>query len=267
MKKEMKGLDSKRWILLFLTLTASPFLMGQSESPSPAPYWKKIDEGFEIKAMQLKDPSYQTHIKLQVLRIDLEKFPVRVMDSRAFGMGRMAIKELAKKSDALAGVNGGFFLPDFRPLGLLIIDGRETNPLRQTDWGIFLIQNNHPRIIHTREFQNAGTITQALQVGPRLVVSGRELRMKKQVARRSALGITYKDKIILLNSEDTEIYAQVLAGIFHRRESEGGLECRDALALDGGPSAQMYAEYKALKIDLPGGWPVPNGIGVFKRVP
>ncbi len=263
----MKGLDSKKWLLLCLTLAASPFLMGQSESPSPAPYWKKVDEGFEFKAMRLNGPSYQNLIKLRILRIDLEKFSVRVMDSRAFGVGRLAIKELAQKTQALAAVNGGFFLPDFRPLGLLIIDGREANPLRRTDWGIFMIQDNRPRIIHTREYQNAGTISQALQVGPRLVASGRELRMKKQVARRSALGITYKDQVILANSEDTEIYAQDLAGIFYRRESEAGLECRDALTLDGGPSAQMYADYKDLKIDLPGGWPVPNGIGVFKRIP
>ncbi|MDO8957066.1 MAG: phosphodiester glycosidase family protein, partial [Deltaproteobacteria bacterium] len=168
---------------------------------------------------------------------------------------------------ALAAINGGFFLPDYRPLGLLIIDGRETNPLRQTDWGIFLIQANRPRIIHTKEFQNEGTISQALQVGPRLVVNGRELRLKKQLAKRSAVGITFKNQIILLNSEDTDVYAQDLARIFHLPESEGGLECRDALTLDGGPSAQMYAEYKSLKIDLPGGWPVPNGIGVFKPLP
>ena len=263
----MKGLDSKNWIFLFLVLAASPLLMGQSEGPSPTPYWQKIDEGFDVKAMQLDGPSYQTNIKLRVLRVDLEKFPVRVMDSRVFGVGRMAIKELAKKGQAIAAVNGGFFLPDYRPLGLLIIDGRETNPLRQADWGIFLIQNSRPRIVHTKEFPKEGSITQALQVGPRLVVSGRELRMKKQAAKRSALGITFNNQVIILNSEDTEIYAQDLAGIFHRRESEGGLECRDALALDGGPSAQMYAEYKTLKIDLPGGWPVPNGIGIFKRFP
>jgi uncharacterized protein YigE (DUF2233 family) len=241
--------------------------MGQSEGPSPPADWQKIDEGFEVKAMSLDGPSYQTHIRLKVLRVDLEKFPVRVMDSRAFGVGRMTIKDLAQKSQALAAINGGFFLPDYRPLGLLIIDAREANPLREADWGIFLVQNNRPRIIHTKEFQNERSITQALQVGPRLVVAGRELRMKKQVARRSALGITHHHQVILLHSEDTEIYAQDLAGIFHRRESEGGLECRDALALDGGPSTQMYAEYKTLKIDLPGGWPVPNGIGIFKRSP
>ena len=189
------------------------------------------------------------------------------MDSRAFGSDRMEIKALARKAGALAAVNGGFFLPDHRPLGLLIVDGRETNPLRKTDWGIFLVQENRPKIIHTREFQNGETISQALQVGPRLVVGGKELRLKKQVARRAALGITFKDRVILLCSEETSLYAQDLARIFRLPQAEGGLECRDALSLDGGPSAQMYADYKSLKIDIPGGWAVPNGVGVFKRQP
>jgi exopolysaccharide biosynthesis protein len=91
--------------------------------------------------------------------------------------------------------------------------------------------------------------------------------MKRQVARRSALGITTKNRVILLNTGDSDVYAQDLARIFHLPETQGGLECRDALALDGGPSAQMYVEYNSLKIDIPGGWGVPNGIGIFKRKP
>jgi hypothetical protein len=70
-----------------------------------------------------------------------------------------------------------------------------------------------------------------------------------------------------IDSMDTDAYFQDLARIFGLPESEGGLECRDALALDGGGSAQMYAEYKSLKIDIPGGWAIPNGIGVFKKQP
>ena len=81
------------------------------------------------------------------------------------------------------------------------------------------------------------------------------------------MGITTKSQVILLNTEDTDMNAQDLARIFHLPESQGGLECRDALTLDGGPSAQMYADYKSLKIDIPGGWGVPNGIGVFKKKP
>jgi uncharacterized protein YigE (DUF2233 family) len=127
------------------------------------------------------------------------------------------------------------------------------------------MQDNHPRIIHTKEFQREGNITQALQVGPRLVVEGKEKSMKKQASRRSALGITRREQVILLNTGDTDAYFQDLAKFFRLPESEGGLECRDALALDGGGSAQMYAEYKSLIIDLPGQWAVPNGIGVFKK--
>jgi uncharacterized protein YigE (DUF2233 family) len=88
----------------------------------------------------------------------------------------MEIRLLAKKSQALAAINGGFFTPEYRPLGLLIVDGKEVNPLRRADWGVFLIQENRPRIIHTNEFQNDRGISQAMQVGPRLVVNGRELR-------------------------------------------------------------------------------------------
>ena len=38
--------------------------------------------------------------------------------------------------------------------------------------------------------------------------------MKKQIARRSAVGITYKNQIVLVNTEETDAYAQDLARIF-----------------------------------------------------
>ena len=242
-------------------------LTGQAVGGSTDFPWVKIDEGFEFKSVQMSGEPYQSPIKMKILRISLEKFQVRVLDTRIFGAGRLEVRELARKAQALAAVNGGFFQPDYRPLGLIISDGKEVNPLRNADWGIFLVQGNLPRIIHTKEYLPNGNISQALQVGPRLVVNGRELQMKKQVARRSALGITRKDKLILLNTDDTDVYAQDLARAFTLPESEGGLECRDALTLDGGPSAQMYADFKSLKIDIPGKWGVPNGVAIFHRNP
>lgn len=260
-KKKIKPLFFLFALAIFLVV------MGQTGSYGAETFWQKIDEGFEARFMELDEQPYQSSLKLRVLRIDPEKFRVRMIDSRDFGADKMEIRDLAKKAQALAAVNGGFFLPDYRPLGLLIVDGREASPLRKADWGIFIIQDNRPRIIHTKEFQNEGTISQALQVGPRLVVNGRAFRMKKQLARRSALGVTFKNQVILLNTEDTDAYLQDLARVFRLPESEGGLECRDALTLDGGPSAQMYAEFKSLRIDIRGGWAIPNGIGVFKKQP
>ena len=252
---------------LALILGVSPLLWGQAAKASADGVWQKIDEGFEVMSMKLEGQTNGTPSKLKILRINPERFQIRVIDSRAFGADRMEIKSLARRAQALAAINGGFFLPDHRPLGILIVDGRQANPLRKADWGIFLMQNNRPRIIHTQEFQKEEGITQAIQVGPRLVVEGREKIMKKQLARRSALGITRNQQVILLNTEDTEAYFQDLARIFRLPAAEGGLECPDALALDGGGSAQMYAEYKSLVIDIPGQWGVPNGIGVFKKQP
>ncbi len=254
-------------LLWLLILGVAPILFVQAGSASSDHFWQIIDEGLETRSFQVEGPPYETLIKLRAIKVDLDKFQVRVIDSRSFGAGRMEIRTLVRKAQALAAVNGGFFLPDHRPLGLLIVDGKETNPLRKTDWGIFLIQNNRPRIIHTRDFQNEGTVSQALQVGPRLVVNGEETRLKRQAARRSAVGINSKGQVLLVSTEDTEVYAQDLARLFRLPESQGGLECRDALTLDGGPSAQMYGEYKSLKIDIPGGWPVPNGLGIFKPKP
>jgi len=261
------GRRGLRFASLVLVLGVSPLLMGQTAKTSSDSVWQQIDEGFEVMSMQLESQAYGTSSQLKILRINPDRFQVRVIDSRAFGVDRMGIKALARRAQALAAINGGFFLPDYRPLGILIVDGRQANPLRKADWGIFLMQDNRPRIIHTNEFHNEGSITQALQVGPRLVVEGKEKIMKKQAARRSALGITRNRQIILLNTEDTDAYFQDLARIFRLPASEGGLECRDALGLDGGGSAQMYAEYKSLNIDIPGQWAVPNGIGVFKKQP
>lgn len=253
--------------VLFLGVLLFLFLLGTGRnSLASADFpWQKIDEGFEYKSVRVEGLPYQTLMKLTILRVGWEQFQVRILDSRSHGADRMEIKTLTRKAQALAGINGGFFLPGYRPLGLLIVDGKEANPLRKADWGVFLVQDNLPRIIHTTEYQNGRNISQALQVGPRLVVNGRELQMKKQIARRSALGVTLKNQVILLTTEDTDVYAQDLARIFHLPEARGGLECRDAMALDGGPSTQMYAEYKDLKIDIPGGWGVPNGVGIFKR--
>ncbi|HXZ37961.1 MAG TPA: phosphodiester glycosidase family protein, partial [Thermodesulfobacteriota bacterium] len=187
--------------ILFLFLLGTG---GHSLASSDFP-WQKVGEGFDYKFFRVEGLPYQSLVKLTILRIGWDQFQVRILDSRSHGADRMEIKALARKAQALAGINGGFFLPGYRPLGLLIVDGKEANPLRKADWGIFLVQDDLPRIIHTTEYQNGWNISQALQVGPRLVVNGRELQMKKQVARRSALGVTMKNQVILLTSEDTDV--------------------------------------------------------------
>jgi hypothetical protein len=144
------------WILVSAVCL---LFMGQGADSLADSSWQRIDEGFEVKFLQVEGEPYQSLIKLRILRVDPGKFPVKVLESRTFGASKLEIKELAKRAQALAAINGGFFQPDYRPLGLLIVDGKEVNPLRNADWGIFLIQEDQPRIIHTKEYQKNGNIS------------------------------------------------------------------------------------------------------------
>jgi hypothetical protein len=60
---------------------------------------------------------------------------------------------------------------------------------------------------------------------------------------------------------ETTAFARFLAD----PPDQGGLGCRDALNLDGGPSTQLVAKLPALSLSLPGGWGVPNALVVVPR--
>ena len=94
-----------------------PILAAREGHSSDEFPWQKIEEGFEFKAAQIDAQPYESLIKLKVLRVGLEKFQVRMLDTRVYGTDRLEIRLLAKKAQALAAINGGFFTPDYRPLG------------------------------------------------------------------------------------------------------------------------------------------------------
>jgi uncharacterized protein YigE (DUF2233 family) len=206
----------------------------------------------------------ETSVTLEVLQVDPRQWNLRVIDARDFGKEVATAADLARWTGALAVINGGFFDENYRPLGLMIVDGTRKNPLRKADWGVFLLRRGVPEIIHTRHYRRDPAITQALQVGPRLVVNGCPTSLKPQSSRRSAVGLTRDGKVLLAacdSSFDFPTFAQLLC----RPENDGGLACVSALNLDGGPSTQLYARFNRVHIEVPGGWGVPNGLGVFRR--
>jgi len=161
-------------------------------------------------------------------------------------------------------VNGGFFLPDRSPLGLVISDGVKLNPLRRADWGVFYIARGRPHIVHTRDFKESDAISQAIQSGPRLVADGRPFKLKRQTARRTAIAIDAAGRILLVFTLVGSPLASDLAEILRRQEPEGA-GARFALNLDGGPSSQAYVETGGMHLRLDGGWPVPTAVALALR--
>ncbi|MFN7973728.1 MAG: phosphodiester glycosidase family protein [Acidobacteriota bacterium] len=226
---------------------------------------RRLRPGLIYREVPVPHPTAGSGFTLKVLEVDPAAFALRVLDARQDEQPTLTSRQYVERRRALAAINGGFFLESLEPLGLLVCDGKERNPLRKADWGIFMLAGGKPRIIHTKDYAASGEIEQALQVGPRLVVEGQPLKLKPQTARRSAIGIDAAGHVHVIVSIEGEPEAQGFADALASPVAKGGLGLAFALNLDGGPSTQLYAKIDDFEVDVPGGWAVPDAIGIFER--
>jgi uncharacterized protein YigE (DUF2233 family) len=198
-----------------------------------------------------------------VFRADPRTVHMTVLDARRPDRAVAPVSTLREEAGAHLVVNGGFFDENAQPLGLVVGDGKQTSPLRNVDQGIFLISMGKPLIQHSRD-PLPSAIETALQSGPRLVVSGRVLRLKPQVSRRTCLCLP-GDGTVMIVVLPTPVSLSALAQNLVRPSSDGGLGCWSALNLDGGPSTQLSVTAPGLNLEIEGGWGVPNGLAILPK--
>jgi len=108
-----------------------------------------------------------------------QAFRLRVIDLGAGATPRYAtIEDAFRDAGVPAGVNGGFFHPDWRPLGLVISEGRrihrfETSRLLS---GVVYSDERGIHLVRRRQFRDRAGIDALLQTGPYLVEEGRVVR-------------------------------------------------------------------------------------------
>lgn len=194
---------------------------------------------------------------VHVLRVDLAHADLRVLHAADHGGGHRTAAEFARRSGATAVVNASFFDVDGSPMGLLVVDGAVRQPLRPVDWGVFSVDaERKASIVHTDAWSGEAGVRQAVQSGPRLVIAGEVVGLKNQTAARTAVCVRPDGKVDLVVVER----AVSLAGLARFLVDEG---CRDAMNLDGGPSTQLFLDRAGVRVDVPGGTPVPIALGVF----
>lgn len=196
--------------------------------------------------------------------IEPGRFRLQMLDARSSDQVALTARSFAELHGAAAVVNGSFFLQDRTPLGLVVADGVQLNPLRKADWGVFYVSDGRARLVHTRDYDPQTDVEQAIQAGPRLVVEGQPLELKPQVARRTFLGIDEAGRIYLGATVDGAAHLGRLAEVLSLPPARGGLGLSYALNLDGGPSTQLYAERGDLHLDIRG-QAVPIAVAVFPR--
>ncbi len=178
----------------------------------------------------------------------------------------LSAKEMAIRNKASLVINGGFFTEEHKSIGLLIKSGKVINPIHRTSWwSIFGIKNGLPFISVPRNFFPDPDIDMAVQAGPRLVVDGSFPKLKEGLAPRSAIGITKDGKVIIVATSGAPITMKEIALRMGKSRFEGGLECINAMALDGGSSVQLYSKIGKFELNLPGISLIPNGVAVFLK--
>lgn len=160
--------------------------------------------------------------------------------------------------------NASFFDETGKPMGRIADKGIMLGDDRLGPWGALIIDKGVARIVKgdTLPVDRTGGAL-VVQGIPRLVVGGEVPKLKPASAERTAVCAdgTMLTVVVTTKPVDTTAFARFLA----RPRDKGGLGCKDALNLDGGPSTQLHANLAALSVDVKGGWGVPNALVVTPR--
>lgn len=220
--------------------------------------WQQISKGVSQKSIQVSSEGGQIH--LNALKIDLKSAAIRPL----YKEGGMSAKLMAEEFGALAVINANFFDPDGKVLGLVKKDQKIIHPKKNISWWSILCLNNlDAKIIHQSQYSE-DLCHNAVQAGPRLVVDEQIPKLKDESSRKTAVGINKNGEVLFVVASEP-VPIKTLAKIFKLPESENGLDCPNAMNLDGGSSSQLYVKTESFELSLPSFIKFPVGLGVFHR--
>ena len=217
--------------------------------------WKVIDRqesnaGFsQAFVITISNGSNQAKIYAATGRASELRF--RVVDNvdRRFS----SVQEAVSKSEAIAGVNGGYFQPDLTPVGLLISQGKLIHPLERAKLlsGVFFVRKQKPALVRVQHFSDAVGISDAIQCGPFLVESGRIVAglNKRRSAPRTFVFLTRES--IWGAGICRSVTLAELSEILTIADLQPNGPITEALNLDGGSSTGFYLERGSQSISSP----------------
>lgn len=189
-------------------------------------------------------------VRITGVTFSATKAAFRVVDNPP--ESRMSFPGILSRTGAVAGINGGYFHPDFVPLGLVVSGGREIHGFEKAKLlsGVLAVRGGRIELVRSGAFKPGKDVQEALQAGPWLVEQGGAVGglNAERKARRSAVVTDGKGR-----------WAVVATGALTLAEAgavlalpglAGDWTVRDALNLDGGSSTALWAatEPKATEI-------------------
>jgi len=220
--------------------------------------------GIEHRHLIVQDAAAPQRVVVDVAVFLAKSTALRVIDNRE----GESLTTMMKREKCNSGVNGGYFDPEFKPIGLRVNDSTTFSPLRRARLitGILLQSDRGIDVVRVGEFSRAKKIIAAVQSGPFLVEGNKCIRglNDSQLARRTFAGIADTNRALIGVCSDVSLaqLANILKGVPVAENSR----MRRAMNLDGGSSSAFgFARENGSAFTIPGQKPVRDFVCVVAK--
>jgi uncharacterized protein YigE (DUF2233 family) len=221
--------------------------------------------GVVHRQVSLEDSETNETVTIDLALFSTKSCTLRVIDQPA--SPRSDLAQAMRQKGYLAGVNGGYFDPDYAPIGLLISDGKMIAPLRRAKLitGVLAASPREVKILRVSEFSRQQKFNAAVQCGPFLVDLGRSVRglEKTRTARRTFAAVGSVNRAALGFCSDVSL--SELAKILATTRLDEDFRIARALNLDGGSSSAFWVAREGSAFSIPEQKTVRDFVGVVSK--
>lgn len=239
-------------------------------SPQPEPTqtvsaeWETILPGYELRTMRFQPEGINFPVEAVLVRLDPALIDLRVHYDSVYPL---TVSQWRGRTDAPLVINGGFFMPDNRALGLLFADGEPYGSSFDLHGGMLSVVEGQIGIRALSEFPYlpSETFDQAIQGRPMLLFPGgapADFELSGDLSRRTAVGLDGAGRLLLMviNYGAVSLYdlRDWLAG-------EDELDLDIAFNLDGGGSTGLAIKTDQRSLVIDSWTPVPSVIAIYPK--
>lgn len=165
------------WLFCFLLLLSSRQLHAQLATAPPQ--WQVSSSTPPVNlghgAFKVtKNISGPRKLELHLVFFDSKHCSIEVLDQPSFAQAINLPTLITQHGHVIAACNGGYFTPEFAPLGLVISNSKPIGKFERSSLlgGFIQVKKDRPMLLWRDEFANESHVSHLLQAGPRLVTGG-----------------------------------------------------------------------------------------------
>jgi uncharacterized protein YigE (DUF2233 family) len=209
--------------------------------------WKTVSTEWEAGAAKSLEHRYIVveesvtgdRVSVELALFSTKSLKLRVIDQPS--QPRNDLAEIAPREKCLAAVNGGYFTPEYTPIGLRIVERKTLAPLQRARLlsGVLVASGRGVQLLRVREFSDATKWDAAIECGPFLVDAGQRVSglENSRLARRTFAAMARDDHVALGFCSDVTLadLSKILTAPL-----ASDLKIVRALNLDGGSSSAFW---------------------------